>query len=79
MSIKSSECCTINSYQELENQNSEINLSFINNSPQFERYPKKVLDTICSVQRADYYIVDEKNKCYKFVTSLKYMGRRQMR
>ena len=68
----------MNSYQELENQNSEIKLVFSNNSPQVERYQKKVLDTTGSVQRGDYSIVDDKNKFYRVVTNTKDMGWRQM-
>ena len=63
----------------MENQNSEIKLVFNNNSPQVERYQKKVLDTTSSVQRADYSIADDKNKFYRVATNWKDMGGRKMR
>lgn len=76
--IKSSECCDRNSYQELEDQ-SEIKLVFSNNSSQVEKSQKKVLDKTDSVQRAVCSIADDKKKCYRVVTNPKDMGGRQMR
>ena len=55
-----------------------MKLGFTNNSPHVERYNKKVLDTTGSVQRVDYSVADEKNKCYRFVTNMKDMGGRNM-